>query len=673
MKTLLYKFNNQPINRKLSAIILLTSGLLISVMIVAVSMEKKFSFRAKLVSNSTVLAEVIGANTTAALVYRDPDTAYEMLSALKAEIDVITAVLYDADGKMFVSYHSGEHPTGSLSDELLFNEKPISNDSSPSFSDSYFDISHNIILDNEVIGCILLRTSLKRLNDQLLFFWLIISGFSLFLLTCAMILCVRLNRTITEPVSQFAETIQNVIALQDYEIRVKKFHNDEIGILVDGFNAMLAQINEREGELEKHRNHLEELVETRTNELQSANKQLLHEIKERQEIQTKLAHAEKMEAIGTLAGGVAHDLNNILSGIVSYPDLLLLELPEDSNMRVPIETIRSSGKKAAAIVQDLLTLARRGAKVEKQFDLQDLVIEYIQSPELNELIKNYPDVKIKFQPKDAKYIMTGSAVQLGKTIMNLVTNGIEAMENGGILQIELSNIFLNRKPHGFEQWRRGNYIRLILTDTGVGIPQKDIKRIFEPFYSRKVMGKSGTGLGMAVVWGTVEDHLGYVTISSKENEGTTIQLLFPAEKNPARQEKKEKTSVEPFRGTQESILVVDDSGEQRQIATDILIHMGYTVNSVDCGEAAVEYLKKHSADLLILDMLMAPGIDGLETYRRILEFRPSQKALIASGYSHPSNIEQARALGIEAYVMKPYSVKHITEVIHRVFNDEPKN
>jgi len=101
--------------------------------------------------------------------------------------------------------------------------------------------------------------------------------------------------------------------------------------------------------------------------------------------------------------------------------------------------------------------------------------------------------------------------------------------------------------------------------------------------------------------------------------------------------------------------------------------MGYTVNSVDCGEAAVEYLKKHSADLLILDMLMAPGIDGLETYRRILEFRPSQKALIASGYSHPSNIEQARALGIEAYVMKPYSVKHITEVIHRVFNDEPKN
>ena len=264
------------------------------------------------------------------------------------------------------------------------------------------------------------------------------------------------------------------------------------GVLIEGFNDMLENINRRDGELAKYRDHLEELVNKRTEELQSANEQLKHEIEERQEIQMRLAHAQKMEAIGTLAGGVAHDLNNILSGIVSYPDLLLMQLPDDSNLRIPIETIKTSGKKAAAIVQDLLTLARRGVKVEEHIELKTLIQQYLSSPEYKELIRNHPGVSVHFQAGSEQFFIKGSPVHLSKTVMNLVSNAAEAIFETGSIEISLEQCIIDTQPVDFSQWRKGAYIRLTVTDTGIGIDEKHLDRIYEPFYSRKIMDKSGT-------------------------------------------------------------------------------------------------------------------------------------------------------------------------------------
>ncbi len=664
MHRLLTTFYNWPISRKLSAVVLLTSGLLIGVMTAAVSLEKRFSFRAKLVSNSRVLAEVIGDNTTAALVFGDPDTAFEMLSALRAEQDVLSAALYDQEGELFVSYIQ---PSYSRSRSAITLPKRIAEAAGSGverFAEDYFDVIRTISLEEEKIGSIVVRTDLTRLDRQLLHFWLVISAFSILLLTGGMILCIRLNKTVTKPVTELARTMQQVTHTQNYRERVEKIHDDEIGILVDVFNTMLAQIQKRESELELHHHHLEELVEKRTRELQDANRKLLNEIKERQEIQKKLGQAEKMEAIGTLAGGVAHDLNNILSGIVSYPDYLLLDLPEDSELRRPIETIRASGKKAAAIVNDLLTLARRGVKIEERVDMQELITSYLASPEYSELRQAHPEVEVRFACSPQHYRVKGSPVHLSKTIMNLVANGIEAMVDGGVLEISLARVVLTHRPTGFNTWRPGPYIRLTVADTGVGIAEKDLQRIYEPFYSRKVMGKSGTGLGMAVVWGAVEDHQGHITVDSRENEGTTFQLFFPADDgSDGGQPAKEEVI---FRGAGQSILVVDDSVEQRSIASDILHYLGYGASSVASGEEAIEYLRRNPADIVILDMIMSPGIDGLETYKRILEFKPGQKAIIASGYSRPADVEEARKLGVSAYVMKPYTVVRLGEALREV-------
>ncbi len=665
MHRLLTHFYNWPISRKLSAVVLLTSGLLIGVMTVAVSMEKLFSFRAKLVSNSRVLAEVIGDNSTAALVFRDPDTAYEMLSALRAERDVLSAALYNEDGTLFVSYIQPQYGNSRAATTLPEKMVEKADTIVERFAEDYFDVIRTISLKEEIIGFIIVRTDLTRLDRRLLHFWLVISTFSALLLTGGMLLCIRLNRAVTAPVTELARTMQQITQTQNYQKRVEKIHDDEIGILVDVFNTMLAKIRKRESELELHQDHLEELVEIRTRELQDANSKLINEIKERREIQKKLGQAEKMEAIGTLAGGVAHDLNNILSGIVSYPDFLLLNLPQDSELRRPIETIRASGKKAAAIVTDLLTLARRGVKIEERVDMQELVTAYLASPEFRELLKTHPKTEVRFDCSNQHYWVKGSPIHLSKTVMNLVANGVEAMVDGGVLEITLASVTLNSRPAGFSTWRSGPYIKLAVVDSGVGIAEKELERIYEPFYSRKVMGKSGTGLGMAVVWGTVEDHGGHIIIDSLENVGTTFQLFFPADDTiDGNHTEKEEEGV--LRGAGESVLLVDDSEEQRNIASDILHYLGYMVTTVASGEEAIEYLRRNSADLIILDMIMTPGIDGLQTYKRILEFKPYQKAIIASGYSNPANIEEARKLGVSAYVRKPYTVARIGEALREV-------
>ena len=248
---------------------------------------------------------------------------------------------------------------------------------------------------------------------------------------------------------------------------------------------------------------------------------------ERTKLEARLNRSQKMEAIGTLAGGVAHDLNNVLSGIVGYPDLLLMQLPEDSPLRNGIITIRESGKKAAAIVEDLLTLARRGVAKYEALDLNRVISSYLKSPEYQKLLSFHPGIRIKTSFEEDLPSILGSPVHLSKTIMNLVSNAAEAMPEGGTLLISTESRILQNTAKGYDAVQKGHYVVLTVSDSGIGISSKDLESIFEPFYTKKAMGRSGTGLGMAVVWGTVKDHNGYIDIQSTEDKGTTFKLYFP--------------------------------------------------------------------------------------------------------------------------------------------------
>ncbi len=382
------------------------------------------------------------------------------------------------------------------------------------------------------------------------------------------------------------------------------------------------------------------------------------DVTERKKLEAQLVHAQKMEAIGTLAGGVAHDLNNIFGGLVGYPELLLLQIPEDSPLRNTIIAIKKSGERAAAVVQDLLTLARRGVAATEVVNLNDVVAEYLKSPEFEKLQSYHPEVQVKSHLEKGILDILGSAIHLSKTVMNLVTNAAEAISEEGKILVSTENRYIDRPIKGYDNVKEGDYVVLTISDTGSGISPDDIGKIFEPFYTRKKMGRSGTGLGMAVVWGTVKDHGAYIDTRSTEGEGTTFTLYFPATREKLREDESSLT-IESYSGNGETILIVDDVEAQRQIASGMLKALDYSVASVSSGEEAVEYLKSHKVDLLVLDMIMDPGMDGFDTYRAILEIHPGQRAIIASDFSETNRVKALQNLGAGGYIKKPFLLKKI--------------
>ncbi len=386
--------------------------------------------------------------------------------------------------------------------------------------------------------------------------------------------------------------------------------------------------------------------------------QVATDITAMKEMEARLQRAQKMEAIGALAGGVAHDLNNILSGLVGYPELLLMDLPAGSQMRPIVETIKKSGEKAAAIVQDMLTLARRGVAVTDVVNLNRVVQEYLESPELAKLSALHSLVTIHSDLAPDLFNIVGSPLHLGKSVMNLVTNAVEAIPGVGTIHVSTRNCYVDRPLQAFETVPEGEYVQLQVADTGIGIAEPDLERIFEPFYTKKQMGRSGTGLGMAVVWGTVKDHGAFIDARSAEGEGTVFDIYFPVTREDLALET-EALPIDRYRGAGETVLVVDDIQEQRDLAQRMLQRLGYQVDTVSNGPEAVAYIRRKPVDLLVLDMIIDPEMDGLDTYRQILAIAPGQKAVIASGFSESERVLEAQRLGAGAYIRKPYRMEEI--------------
>ena len=385
---------------------------------------------------------------------------------------------------------------------------------------------------------------------------------------------------------------------------------------------------------------------------------------ERRKLEAQLTRTEKMETVGLLAGGVAHDLNNVLGAIIGYPDLLLDDLPADSPIRPAIKAIKDSGERAAAIVQDMLTLTRRGVVVHEVINLNAAVQRYLESREHAKLKEFHPQVAVSTDLDPSLLNLSGSPVHLTKTVANLVSNAAEAIAGAGVISIATRTVYVSRERSGYENIPEGEYVVLRVSDTGTGIVPEDQQRIFEPFYTKKVMGRSGTGLGMSVVWNTVKDMGGYISLESMPDRGTTIELYFPA----TRQESEEYTAATPLSelmGTGQTILVVDDVAVQRNIAHAILTKLNYTVLTLPSGEEAIAYLRNHTVDLLVLDMIMEPGMDGLETYRAAVKLRPGQKAVIASGYTETDRVKEAQALGAGTFVKKPYTIEKLGLAVKR--------
>lgn len=385
---------------------------------------------------------------------------------------------------------------------------------------------------------------------------------------------------------------------------------------------------------------------------------------ERHHMEEQLRRDQKMKAIGLMAGGVAHDLNNILSGIISYPELLLLELAEDHQLRRPLEAIRKAGLEASEVVSDLLTVAR-GVTATTEITAPNLLVQaYLDSPDFHQLRNRYPLINFAVSHNPNVGNISCSPIHVRKCLMNLITNGAEAIQGKGTVTISTENhLATDQQPDNKNIIPSDPYSKIVVSDSGNGIAPHEIDHIFEPFYTKKVLGRSGTGLGLAVVWNTMRDHSGTVNVISNTN-GTTFELFFPSIEEtitPTGEKKDWRT----FKGHGEKALIVDDDPRQREIAAELLTSLNYSVETVSSGEEALEHLKHHTVDIVILDMLMSPGLNGRKTFEQILQLHPQQKAVIASGYAEDDDVKATLAMGAGAFVAKPYTLTQIGSAIYK--------
>jgi len=390
--------------------------------------------------------------------------------------------------------------------------------------------------------------------------------------------------------------------------------------------------------------------------------------REREEMRQRRGRARKMEALGLLAGGVAHDLNNILTGVTSVPELLLLDLPEDSPHRQLVMDIREAGLRAAAVVADLLTVARGVASRKLPADLNDLVRDYLASAEQAQLAGRHPQVRFQQQLSTVPCPLRCSQVHVRKALMNLVHNGAEAISGAGAVTVLTRRLSLSEPLRGYQEIAPGDYVVLQVRDSGCGIPESALDKIFEPFFSSKTLGRSGTGLGLAIVWNTIQDHEGGLDLSSGP-EGTLFSLYFPAAvKSSPLDGSAEDNGPNIRRGAGERVLVVDDEEIVRAVTRRMVERLGYSTLVAASGEEALELLRREKVDLLLLDMIMSPGINGRETLAAARLLVPGLPAVLVSGFAATEDVQQAMATGNCLFLGKPHSLEDLSRILHQALH-----
>jgi PAS domain S-box-containing protein len=385
---------------------------------------------------------------------------------------------------------------------------------------------------------------------------------------------------------------------------------------------------------------------------------------EKESLEAQLHEAQKMEAIGTMAGGIAHDFNNILQGIIGYAQILLMGKETGDPDQKSLHEIERLVRTATELTKRLLIFSRKVESKLRPLDLNQEVEQVTKM--LKRTIPRMIDIELHLG-EDLK-IINADPLQTEQIIMNLGVNARDAMLEGGKLIIKTENTTLDggySKDH--LRAEPGQYVLLSVSDTGDGMDEETLEHIFEPFFTTKESGK-GTGLGLAVVYGIVKSHNGYITCDSQPGRGTIFRIYFPViEKEPERLKVREVEA--PIKVGSETILLVDDEENIREPWKKILVEFGYTVFTTVDGESALEfYRKEHDrVDLIILDLIM-PGMGGKRCLVKLLKINPEAKVIIASGYAIDASTKEAIEAGAKVFVSKPFEIRSMLKTVREVLD-----
>ncbi len=420
---------------------------------------------------------------------------------------------------------------------------------------------------------------------------------------------------------------------------------------------MMLRIKRSEDELREMNLGLEELVRKRTVELEKSNRELKKEMAQRKKMENEILNAQRLESIGTLAGGIAHDFNNLLTAILGNISLARRS-GDTENMPEKLEAAERACIRAQDLTRQLLTFSKGGAPVKKTISLARLLKECVPFTLRGSNVKGELDIPQDLWPVEV------DPGQLHQVIGNLVINADQAMPEGGKITVSAQNTEIEKDNQLL--LKAGSYVEISVADRGVGIAEKHLQRIFDPFFSTK---RKGSGLGLATSYSIIKNHGGRITVDSRIGDGTTFQLYIPAAPGKVIEEKEQK-SEQPFSGAGR-ILVMDDEEMIRDMVFDFLGEIGYEVVTAEDGAEAIALYKEarksgKDFDAVILDLTVPGGLGGKEALKGLVEIDPGVKAIASSGYHGDPVMANFKDFGFSNAIAKPYKIEELNGVLRDV-------
>ncbi len=389
---------------------------------------------------------------------------------------------------------------------------------------------------------------------------------------------------------------------------------------------------------------------------------VIRDISERQRLHAQIQKDERLKSLGTLAGGIAHDFNNLLMGIQGRSSLIAMDLEDSHPAFEHLQAIDECIYSASHLTKQLLGFARGGKYEVKPVNLNDVIVNSARI-----FGRTKKEVTIETQFHDTTIVVDADPRQIDQVLLNLYVNAWQAMPEGGSLRLETRKVTLDTKDAAHHQVEPGRYARLSVTDTGVGMDQKTLQRIYDPFFSTKDKSQ-GAGLGLASAYGIIKNHAGVIHAQSELGHGTTFTIYLPISEKTVANEDSSAQTVSNGSGT---ILLVDDEHMIIEVNQALLKRLGYQVIAAKCGEEALDVVHRfgQGVDLVILDMIM-PGMDGGKTFDCIREISPEMPILLSSGYAINGRAQQIMDRGCNGFIQKPFSLGELSQKVGQLLDDQ---
>jgi len=642
------------IKRKLMLITMLTSGVAVVLSSAGFLIYDLISFRNSLSQDLMTQADIIGYNSAAAMAFKDEASATVTLSALQAKQDIVSAVLYTRDGKIFANYSHANAPPPPL--------PAPPQERGYRFQASYLEVFRDVALKGEPLGTLFLQSDMRQWNlrakryASIFLSFVLISGFF------ALLVSSKLQKLISGPILHLEDTMRMVSATKSYEVRATKFYGDEIGRLIDGFNTMLSEIQHRDTAL----HHANDELKTRTMELEG-------EIVHRKEMQQELLNAKHAaedanRAKSAFLANMSHELRTPLNAIIGYSEMLEEETHELGKLEnvKDLQKIQGAGKHLLSLINDVLDLSkieagRMGLHLET-FDISQMINEMVTT--LHPAISKNSNA-IQVHVAEELGVMRADITKVRQILFNLLSNACKFTEHGTI------SVGVDRSMDEGQDW-----IRFRVTDTGIGITPKQKTNLFQEFTQADVSiarKYGGTGLGLAISYRYVRLMKGRISVESEPGQGSVFTVYLPAKVTTeiAEGTQTEKTNDPPAisletKSNLDTILVIDDDSTVRDLMSRFLTRLGFHVVAAASGEEGLRLAKQVKPLVVTLDVIM-PDCDGWAVLNQ-LKADPELAEIPVIMVTVVDNESMGFELGASNYMIKPVDRERLAVLIekHRV-------